>query len=97
MKKFNFWKAEKAVVKDPTLNAKSVGIWLATVVTTMVVTWLLAPAKKQEGCKETEVEPKDEPVEVEESSVEVSEDTSEETSENSKKPVRMASRRRSND
>jgi hypothetical protein len=81
MKKLNFWKAEKAVVKDPTLNAKSVGLWLVTVVTTMLVTWLLAPAKKQEGCKETEVEPKDEPVEVEESSVEVSEDASKETSE----------------
>lgn len=64
-KKFTFWKAEKKA--DPTLNAKSVGLWLATVATTMVVTWLLAPAKKQECCKEAEAEPKekskDEPVE----------------------------------
>jgi hypothetical protein len=89
-KKFTFWKAEKKA--DPTLNAKSVGLWLATVATTMVVTWLLAPAKKQECCKEAEAEPKkeskDEPAEeakvdsvVESADVSEAEEVPEETSE----------------
>jgi len=79
-KKFTFWKAEKKA--DPTLNAKSVGLWLATVATTMVVTWLLAPAKKQECCKEAtepKKESKDEPAEeAKADSEDVSEDVSEE-------------------
>ncbi len=88
-KKFTFWKAEKKA--DPTLNAKSVGLWLATVATTMVVTWLLAPAKKQECCKEAVgTEPKekskDEPAEEAKvdsvvESTDVSEAESEETPE----------------
>ncbi len=61
--KINFWKAEKAKVKDPSFNPKTVGIWLATVAATMAATWLLAPAKEKKAEPVATTEPKKEKVE----------------------------------